>query len=88
MSTLTACLHLKSGSYNAHHLMNISNATHGNLGAFGVLEACTHTQVTEALDLAQRLGMTVMRTWAFSDGTAQFKPLQPELGQLRLAVLR
>lgn len=43
-------------------------------------------QVTDALDLAQRLGLTVVRTWAFTDGTAQFAPLQPELGQLDSAI--
>lgn len=39
-------------------------------------------QVTEALDLAQRLGLTVMRMWAFTDGSDQFMPLQPQQGRL------
>lgn len=39
-------------------------------------------QVTEVLNLAQHLGLSVMRMWAFSDGSAQYMPLQPELGQL------
>ena len=49
-------------------------------------QLCMIKQVAEALDLAQRLGLTVVRTWAFTDGTAQFAPLQPELGQLDSAI--
>ena len=39
-------------------------------------------QVPDTLDLAQRLGLTVVRTWAFDDGTDQVSPLQVELGKL------
>ena len=45
-------------------------------------------QVTDVLELAQRLNLTVLRMWAFTDGSAQFAPLQPQLGMLDTSVLR
>ena len=44
-------------------------------------------QVTDALDLAQRLGLIVVRMWAFCDGTDQYSPLQPQLGKLNSTIL-
>lgn len=45
-------------------------------------------QVTDALQEAQSLGLTVVRTWAFNDGTNDSFPLQPQAGQLDASVLR
>ena len=39
-------------------------------------DPATRPQVLEILDSAQQLGLTVLRTWAFSDGPAQNNALQ------------
>ncbi len=36
---------------------------------------------------AQSLGLTVLRTWAFSDGAAQWNAIQPQLGVLNETIL-
>ena len=38
--------------------------------------------MTDALALAQSLNLTVMRSWAFTDGSDQYAPIQPERGML------
>lgn len=45
-------------------------------------------QVTDALQAAQDLGLTVIRTWAFNDGSKAPFPLQPQPGQLDAFVFR
>ncbi len=36
---------------------------------------------------AQSLGLTAMRTWAFSDGASQWNAIQPQLGLLNETIL-
>ena len=40
------------------------------------------------MDLAQQLGLTVIRTWAFSDGEQEAFPLQVQPGQLNTTILQ
>lgn len=47
----------------------------------------TRSLVTDAFQEAQSLGLTVIRTWAFNDGTNDSFPLQPQAGQLDASVL-
>ena len=53
-----------------------------------LFDVATSLQVTDALQEAQNLGLTVIRTWAFNDGTNDSFPLQPQAGQLDASVLR
>ncbi|KAL3155593.1 hypothetical protein ABBQ38_010850 [Trebouxia sp. C0009 RCD-2024] len=48
----------------------------------------TRSQVTDALQAAKDLGLTVIRTWAFNDGPNSSFPLQTQPGQLDAQVFR
>ncbi|KAK9809485.1 hypothetical protein WJX73_002812 [Symbiochloris irregularis] len=66
--------------------------TYQGFNSYYMLQSASYpggqSDVTAVMDLAQRLGLTVIRTWAFSDGTQEAFPLQVQLGQLNTTILQ
>ena len=48
---------------------------------------CTALQVAEVFETAEKMGLKVMRVWAFNDGDA-WNALQPRMGQVDERVLK
>ena len=71
VATVFACAHLRDQSACMPAIRRLRPADYEH--------ACNRN--------AQSLGLTVLRTWAFSDGAGQWNAIQPELGVLNQTIL-
>ena len=49
--------------------------------------SCGHAQVADVFESAEKLGLKVVRMWAFNDGDG-WNALQPRIGQINEHILR